>query len=844
MDIERGIVKALFYDYPIEKVVQILEKRKDFIKDDFIDILPELVRWRERSFTTTEATIMTQSIEDEHKGVWPLIHRPFDVLAQLMFSNPNKKLLTMDHDEPKVDFDSLFRWDDITLYLSEDLLVLPFVALHDLDHRKPKRELFLWDDILRHNNHHLNEELDNGLTDLHAHLNASTDIFLLNWVGLMNHLAQKDNFEKLNISQDIDLVTMLTGEKCNVRQLCMAAAYLRYVFYQLWMQPSKLLQTNQPTNIKRVLRWLKCDAAALCAMSDLQSQISASRFFALKTADKRCLDYCIVETKEVKDNKNNPNIIYQGERRLFYEFFYHYYAKDPVSQWMAPYFYLYILIRNRIRREFVQINSLKGFENFEKYQNSKDLLFAETSLPYLNLEKIAVQTSLHKEDYIEARISPKHLNEVLGKNYKDGLFTSHSAFASKQAVLPSPQDHCGIVAHFIKPSKAKAEKAIKKTTSRFEKERAQIHQQIDDLVNTYQKQLNRLHSDTPLSKNHPLFVGIDAAGSELFCRPEVYGHAFRYAKAKGLNGRTYHVGEDFFDLTDGLRAIDEAILFLDLGEGNRIGHALALGTDAESYYKNRHYTSKLSRQALLDDCVWTYMRAHDLNVSMSSNLQTDLIETALQMYNTIGYQTPWNIQHYWHSMLLRGNEPHFTLCPSRSKSVFASDWDRTDCVHDKRLEVTQNDKEAEKMYWEYHFSQKVKREGLKVETQIWDKEIAEVVKNLQTQLQWVVSRLQICVECCPTSNRKIGFMENYENHPLITKFYPIKYEGAYPLLHTTINTDDRGVFNTSLYKEYSLIALALKKQYDDNHHPKYTHLQINNYIASLQKEARTSKFKV
>lgn len=40
---------------------------------------------------------------------------------------------------------------------------------------------------------------------------------------------------------------------------------------------------------------------------------------------------------------------------------------------------------------------------------------------------------------------------------------------------------------------------------------------------------------------------------------------------------TYHTGEDFLDIVDGLRAIDEAMLFLQMEKGERLGHAMALG---------------------------------------------------------------------------------------------------------------------------------------------------------------------------------------------------------------------------------------------------------------------------
>lgn len=44
-------------------------------------------------------------------------------------------------------------------------------------------------------------------------------------------------------------------------------------------------------------------------------------------------------------------------------------------------------------------------------------------------------------------------------------------------------------------------------------------------------------------------------------------------------GRTVHVGEDFVDPVTGLRHIDEAMRELSLGEGDRLGHALAAGLE-------------------------------------------------------------------------------------------------------------------------------------------------------------------------------------------------------------------------------------------------------------------------
>ena len=111
-------------------------------------------------------------------------------------------------------------------------------------------------------------------------------------------------------------------------------------------------------------------------------------------------------------------------------------------------------------------------------------------------------------------------------------------------------------------------------------------------------------------------VGIDAANSEISTRPEVFAQAFRflrghevfateYDRPNDLN-ITYHVGEDFLDVADGLRAVEEALLFLGLRNGDRLGHALALGTDVRKYYAKRYNTICETKQILLDNFAWLH----------------------------------------------------------------------------------------------------------------------------------------------------------------------------------------------------------------------------------------------
>ena len=81
-------------------------------------------------------------------------------------------------------------------------------------------------------------------------------------------------------------------------------------------------------------------------------------------------------------------------------------------------------------------------------------------------------------------------------------------------------------------------------------------------------------SVSKLFKDYAEYVtGFDTASNELYVGAEVFAPAYRYLRFLGYNNFTYHAGEDFIHLLSGIRAVYEALYFLDLNKGDRIGHA-------------------------------------------------------------------------------------------------------------------------------------------------------------------------------------------------------------------------------------------------------------------------------
>lgn len=863
MDFERATLKALFYDYPIEGAVRAIKNSHNVAERDiFMDILPQLVRWRETAFTTTEARLLQDGVkhhwlsvnsDEQNPDAIPYVCRPL-----LLVKHMAERMLDFQIEKshgPVVRFENLFRWKDVTSYVGEDLFTTALYAAHDARMLRENTHVFAWPDTIAHNDPDINRVLNHGLADIHSHYYASSDVFHLNWINVTNNLSDSQYkwFEKDECYQDIALSTVGTQTIYPYRRLCIAAAWLRLILFQIFVLD--LPESERELDIKKVFDILEDEATSRYMSAEINSFTAAYRVWALHTPNDHAIDYALVADADTIPNRDNVFIIHHGERRLLYRFFLRYFEKDTQAWQISPYFYLYILLKNRIRSEFVQINKLKGFENFETYQNRKDMFISGDSQIGVIYAKYALQSSvrLDKEDFLEARIAPKDLS-VFNQDF------GHSAF-STNTIIPNVSKYLSFVVHFIKENYSRAniiknpirrreilvrrDRHYSDGYSRYSDYRRELKFNIDRVLSEYNRQQN--YSAWDPRNTMPRIVGIDAASTEMFCRPEVFAHIFRFACAKGMHNRTYHVGEDFFDITDGLRAIDEALTFLELDGGCRIGHALAIGVSPEEYYHSRRLRILQPAQYILDNCVWICMRAAEADINIPNSLETYLVSLAKRMYEHIGYKPDFNRYTYWNSMLLRGDEPEYYMLgemPQQSCPP-VSDWERTALIRAERIDHAREDENARRIYSDYHYSSKIKNKGSERMEDKFPPDIIPVVKQLQ---QWTLHELakrHITIECNPTSNLKIGFFGQYDQHPLLTTFDSLSQlgESSYPSVCATVNTDDRGVFGTSIYNELSLIALAMRKIKDENNHELYNERTIIEYIERIRRNAYDKRFK-
>ena len=850
MDFERSAIKTLFYDFPIETAVTILENRStEFLKGYFSDI----TRWRSAAFTVSEWKMLENILNDSWLGVpipnvYSQIGRVLNVLNHV-----GKQLLTIDSDnKPRIQFNNLFRWRDIAIMLGEDIVSLAYLAKHDLetDPSIPRRTTFIWGDVLPHDNKQLNQLLGEGVADIHHHFNASADIFHINWIYLMNSAKKSFTNEWLQISQAQQHYSLSTEQISSAQCQCIAAAYLREILYRIFIEKDKSIKAIDNNLVKSLLM---NQQFADQYTTQLQGDIMSHHSHAFRTmSDNYILDYAIQNTTEIELLSDKVELIYHGERNLMYQIFSSWFNGEERAYQFGGYFYLYLLLKSHIRREYVETNQLHGFENFAITQARKTKLLPK-ELQRLT-HKIIVQSEFDKiplRNYIETRIAPNNpqkMRKILKEEYGKSALTGEVLIEDIE--IPN---HLSFVVHFLKENDTNIGK---ENIIRYAEYRERIRRHLDDIIHIVRQQqwsqeqqqwsqeqqqlqqqlrpVQQQFQQLTTEISTPRIVGIDAAGSELKCRPEIFGHLFRYAAKLNILGRTYHVGEDFYDLADGLRAIDEAILFLQLDSHCRIGHALALSVDAEEYYTKRHYKMLISKQTLLDNCVWLYYQAKEYNIIIPGELELFLQNTAMTQYAEIGYQEYFDMLHYWHSMLLRGND--------ENKMDESTPWGKSAKIDEPSIISADKDPFAKKMLNEYLTSTKVKANGNKALDAEYPKQIVPLIQAIQQAMIREIAEKGIAIECCPSSNVMIGGFERYDKHPIFT-FKPIEAKPTDPIINVSINTDDKGIFATNISNEYSLITLAMMKMKDKDGYRLYNDKTIYNYIERVRKNGIIRRFK-
>ena len=151
------------------------------------------------------------------------------------------------------------------------------------------------------------------------------------------------------------------------------------------------------------------------------------------------------------------------------------------------------------------------------------------------------------------------------------------------------------------------------------------------------------------------------------------------------------------------------------------------------------------------------------------------------------------------------------------------------------------------LYYLYHYSSRVKYTGMEVINVTVDQEYITAVQVAQRELQFEIARRGIGVESNPTSNVKISTLRSYSKHPITTLYNRGLVHSPEKLcscaqINVSINTDDSGVFFTSLESEYAVMARALELAADAEGNPCFCKWEINEWMNQVRKIGNEQSF--
>lgn len=792
MDLLQSAIRTLFYDVNIERIFQDIKNDCcTFLKCDFAS----LSAWTTQTFTRSELALLQSYVVQNTIGVMPKWHHSMQLLDPFINICLDKNNVNL----PIVKFDKLQYWRSLSLLLGEDLLTTFFLA--SKTSKNNPITSYDWPNIIGHNEEKINNVLTESLCDVHAHLKASADIFELTWLDFMNFVINRDeSYRSVQNLADVNLQSKRDEKTCSFRKMIQIAAILRMHIYEI-LYKKKLAKNNN--FIKNIIY---DDKLRTSYLTELQSKISLYR-----NSNYQKYDYA-----STKSLSSNIYSIHQGERKLLYEYFLNYLQDIPKIVKIADWMFLYISLKIRIRKEFVQTNPLYGFENFKIYESRKSRYCGRYEELY---PLYAVQSSIREKtrDYFEARVTPGGI-----PNIRLECSLDHKSKRSDINI-----NSLTFIVHFIKQNEKKIHK--KNFGMRFDFKQDYVTQLFKVLDDAEKRRTARSPFNYVEKRRigYSLFVppykivGIDAAGEEIECPPAVFGHIYRYARAAGLKNLTYHVGEDFYDIADGLKNIDDSIRFLGLNNGSRLGHAIAIGAKPSSYYENRGYQIIMSKQRMLDVLVWVLATCRIAQIRMSSDFEKQLTDKSKELYKEIGYSIPYDEKKYYQSMLLRSDD----IIPKVEKSL----WDKTSLCLDDQCVEARKEQDVEKLCTIYLSNKDIWNEGNVVDMFIYHKDISSIVEQIQNYMMAIIVKKKIAIESNPSSNVKIGPIDGYNSHPC----FCFLSNG----INVSVNTDDKGIFATSLPNEYSLIANA----YCQNGH---TVTEAALLIGRLKTNAHKQRFKV
>jgi len=341
---------------------------------------------------------------------------------------------------------------------------------------------------------------------------------------------------------------------------------------------------------------------------------------------------------------------------------------------------------------------------------------------------------------------------------------------------------------------------------------------------------------------HPVlstfFVGLDVAALETDAPPGVFAPAIRWLRSLSENnaqiqwtspkqhfqnqhvsrlGLTCHAGEDFRHLLGGIRSVDESVRFLDMKQGDRVGHGLALGIDPDAWAKRlgETVTMKLGRRFF--DLIWFHDKLRTIggHPSVTEQVRGEIHALARRLYpvsnDSDAQPDRWSLptcEVLEKSRQFQKFDPRLV-----DKRVVLHPYERFGQKEINRA----RERHGERAFnlWQLHMTDPEFGENAEQTDQFTIRaEWFGAIKEVRRAVMKEMTQREVAIEINPTSNRAIGGMDCLSEHPVFD-WDPPSGSSDRPRPYVVVGSDDPGVFGSELLHEYAFLHAAARKRGHD-----------------------------
>ncbi len=518
--------------------------------------------------------------------------------------------------------------------------------------------------------------------------------------------------------------------------------------------------------------------------------------------------------------------------------------------WLTRLFHVYILLMNEFCGLFTQKETQKGFDQFNNSQNLRNA-HAWQHHYYFELFK-----HFHGEErdsivhYLDARIMAKpwsagNIEQLLAvlRDYGKYLFwvkqrclgatdpcgvwenahLGHSklleAINYLEQSLPCRYLHLNLTAHFIKKP------WTWRPGNRYR-------------YNTYRKELRTAclalrQTFVEIPGVQYLFCAVDAANDEQYVPPAVFAPTFRYCRhVLNMENVTFHCGEDFRHLLTGIRVMNDAMEFLELRNGDRLGHGTALGMDPKHWRHRMPTTLYVRREDRMLDLLFA-LRILKLEAEVPAaivrNMKDELMLIAHHLFDHVVPEI--DLVTLGEAMRLRKLDPGtlLTLLGANTDAciekltklknqkedaniaLILPEYNEEDESHRHTVEeLRKAPPYAIRLLMFWFTDKRIWEEGQRYVAVETKKEFDTLYRILQRYLMHEFHERRIVIETLMSSNLRIACYRKPEEHHVIR--WLLKKPDIFkddPKVLLAFGSDDPGIFTCDAKSEFYLLYASL-----------------------------------